>query len=123
MELYKKEEYYKIIGLCMEVHRVLGGGLSEIIYKDALEIEFKINNIPYEREKPYSIIYKGYPISHKYYADFVVYDEIIFEVKALKEIINDHLTQTLNYMVLAESQIGIIANFNIKTLQHKRVVI
>jgi GxxExxY protein len=107
----------------MEVHRVLGGGLSEIIYKDALEIEFKINNIPYEREKPYSIIYKGYPISHKYYADFVVYDEIIFEVKALKEIINDHLTQTLNYMVLAESQIGIIANFNIKTLQHKRVVI
>jgi GxxExxY protein len=53
----------------------------------------------------------------------VVYDEIIFEVKALKEIINEHLTQTLNYMVLAESQIGIIANFNIKTLQHKRVVV
>ena len=51
MELYKKVECYKIIGLCMEVYRVLGGGLSEIIYKDALEIEFKINNIPYEREK------------------------------------------------------------------------
>ena len=123
MDLYKKEEYFKIIGLCMEVHNTLGGGLSEVIYKDALEIEFKLNNIPYEREKPYSIIYKGFNIAHKYYADFVVYDEIIFEVKAAKEIVADNFTQTLNYMVLANSQIGIIANFNIKTLQHKRIVL
>ncbi|WP_370511558.1 GxxExxY protein [Flavobacterium sp. ZT3R18] len=82
-----------------------------------------MNNIPYEREKPYSINYKGFSIAHKYYADFVVYDEIIFEVKALKEIISENITQTLNYMVLADSQIGIIANFNIKTLQHKRIVL
>jgi len=123
MDLYKKEEYFKIIELCMEVHNTLGGGLSEVIYKDALEIEFKLNNIPYEREKPYSINYKGHNIAHKYYADFVLYDEIIFEVKAIKEIINDNFTQILNYMVLANTQIGIIANFNIKTLQHKRVVL
>jgi GxxExxY protein len=123
MDLYKREEYYKIVGLCMEVHNVLGGGLSEIIYKDALEIEFKNNNIPYEREKPYSISYKGHNIAHKYFADFVIYDEIIFEVKAIKEIISDNVTQTLNYMKLADSQVGIIANFNIKTLQHKRIVL
>ena len=51
MELYKKEEYFKIVGLCMEVHRILGGGLLEIVYKDALEYEFKKNNIPFERER------------------------------------------------------------------------
>ena len=55
MEYYKKEENYKIVGICMEVHRILGPGLLEIVYKDALEIEFKNNNIPFEREKEFSI--------------------------------------------------------------------
>ena len=55
MELYKHEEYYKIIGLCMEVHKVLGGGLLEAVYKEALEIEFKNHGIPYEREKEFKI--------------------------------------------------------------------
>ena len=59
MSLYKQEENYKIIGICMEVHNILGSGLSEIIYKEALEFEFRENNIPFEREKEYTIEYKG----------------------------------------------------------------
>lgn len=123
MSLYKQEENYKIIGICMEVHRILGCGLLEIIYKDALELEFKQNNIPYEREKEYPIEYKGNFLPHKFYADFVVYDEIILEIKSAKEIGNEHIAQTLNYMKLADSQLGIIANFQNKSLQHKRLVL
>jgi GxxExxY protein len=119
---YKKEENYTIVGLCMEVHRILGPGLLEIVYKDALEIEFRNNNIPFEREKEFFIEYKGVILPHKFYADFIVYDEIILEVKSIKEISNEHIAQTINYMKLAESQIGIIANFQNKSLIHKRLV-
>ena len=123
MGLYKQDEYYKIIGLCMEVHRVLGGGLLEAVYKEALEIEFKNHNIPYEREKEFTINYKEYQLSKKFYADFVVYDEIILEVKATKIIVDDNIAQTLNYMSITKSGLGIIANFSLKSLQQKRLVL
>ncbi|KFF06636.1 GxxExxY protein [Flavobacterium reichenbachii] len=116
---YKKNENYKIVGICMEVHRLLGPGLLEIIYKDALEIEFKNHQIPYQREKEFSIEYKGVILPHKFYADFIVYDDIILEVKSVKEICNDHLAQALNYMKLADTPVGIIANFQNKSLVHK----
>ena len=119
---YKKDENYEIVGLCMEVHRILGPGLLEIVYKDALEIEFKNHNIPYKREKEYNVEYKGIILPHKFYADFVVYSDIILEVKSIKEINNDRLAQTLNYMKLADTPIGIIANFQNKSLVHKRLI-
>lgn len=119
---YKKNENYEIVGLCMEVHRILGPGLLEIVYKDALEIEFKNHNIPYKREKEYNVEYKGIILPHKFYADFVVYNDIILEVKSIKEISNDHLAQTLNYMKLADTPIGIIANFQNKSLVHKKLI-
>lgn len=122
MELYKKEEYFKIVGICMEIHRILGGGLLEIVYKDALEYEFKKHNIPFEREKAYKIKYKDIILAHKFYADFVVYDEIILEIKASKDIVDEHTAQTINYLRLADSDLGIIVNFNKKSLQHKRVI-
>ncbi|MFK7048905.1 hypothetical protein FLACOL_01461 [Flavobacterium columnare] len=123
MEFYKQEENYKIIGICMEVHRILGPGLLEIVYKDALEIEFRENNIPFEREKEFTIDYKGIILPHKFYADFIVFDEIILEIKSAKEINNEHIAQTLNYMKLAETQLGIIANFQNKSLVHKRLIL
>lgn len=122
MELIQKEEYYKIVGICMEVHRELGGGLLEVVYKDALEYEFRKNNIPFEREKEYLIQYKDIVLPHKFYADFVVYDDIILEVKSVTDIVNAHIAQTLNYMRLAYGRIGIIVNFNGKSLQHKRII-
>ncbi len=120
---YKKDENYTIVGLCMEVHRILGPGLLEIIYKDALEIELRKNNIPFEREKEFVIVYKGIQLPHKFYADFVVYGDIILEIKSVKEINNEHLAQTLNYMKLAFTPVGIIANFQNKSLVSKRLVI
>ena len=120
MEGYREEETYKIIGICMEVHRTLGPGLLEVIYKDALEIEFIENNIPFEREKEFIIEYKGKVLPHKFYADFIVNEDIILEVKAVKEFSNEHIAQILNYLKLADSEIGLLVNFQTKSLQYKR---
>jgi GxxExxY protein len=122
MGLYREEETFKIIGICMEVHRNLGPGLLEVVYKDALEIEFKANNILFEREKEFSIEYKGVVLPHKFYADFIVNEDIVFEVKAVKEFSGEHTAQVLNYMKLSDSEIGLLVNFQNKSLQHKRLV-
>ena len=103
-ELICKVEFYKIIGLCMEVLRHLGTGLLEIVYKDALEYEIKTNNIPCAREKEFIIEYKNIILPHKYFADFVVYDNIILEVKAIKGLTADFTKLVLNYMTLAKSR-------------------
>ena len=122
MGLYREEETFKIIGVCMEVHRNLGPGLLEVVYKDALEIEFKANNLPFEREKEFSIEYKGVILPHKFYADFIVNEDIVLEVKAVKEFSGEHTAQVLNYMKLSNSEIGLLVNFQNKSLQHKRLV-
>ena len=122
MGLYREEETFKIIGVCMEVHRNLGPGLLEVVYKDALEIEFKANNLPFEREKEFSIEYKGIILPHKFYADFIVNEDIVLEVKAVKEFSGEHTAQVLNYMKLSNSEIGLLVNFQNKSLQHKRLV-
>jgi GxxExxY protein len=123
MSHYREEETYTIIGICMEVHRNLGPSLLEIIYKDAIEIELKENNIFFEREKEFIIEYKGKILPHKFYADFVINGDIILEIKAVKELSNEHTTQILNYIKLAHSEIGLLVNFQTKSLQHKRFVI
>jgi GxxExxY protein len=79
--LHKKESF-KIIGICMEIHNQLGPWFLEIVYKDALEFELNNAGIPYQREKEYSVEYKGHHLAHKFYADFVIYDKIILKVKA-----------------------------------------
>lgn len=121
--IYLKEESYKIIGLCMEVHKILGKGHSEVVYKDALEYEFKMNLIPFEREKIYEIEYKDIVLARKYVADFVVYDEIIFEVKAISQLTNSDIKQTLNYLASSKNKLGLLANFGEDSLKYKRIIL
>lgn len=106
----------------MEVHKILGRGLSESLYKDALEVEFNRNEIPYKREKGYEVTYKDIILQHKYYADFIVYDNIILEIKASKGIPDEFLAQTLNYMSIAKSKLGLLVNFGEDSLKYKRLV-
>ncbi|NOT49943.1 MAG: GxxExxY protein [Chitinophagaceae bacterium] len=117
-----KEESYKIVGACMEVHTQLGMGFKEVVYKDALEIEFKKIEIPFKREQQYKIEYKGIILAHKYYADFIVYDSIILEVKSSTFIVNSFVAQTINYLKASGLKLGIIANFGEKSFVSKRVV-
>src|SRR5688572_15948784 len=96
-ELILKDGSYKIIGICMEVHRELGMGFREAVYKEAIELEFMQNNIPYDREKLFRIDYKGKIRRHRYPADFIVYGKIVLEIKAVSYVIDTFLVQTINY--------------------------
>lgn len=82
MNLFEKEESYYIIGKCFEVHNELGPGFLEIVYKDALELEFRNAEIPFKREVKYNVNYKGKILPHFFHADFVVFNSIILEVKS-----------------------------------------
>lgn len=120
--IFLKEESYQLIGICMEIHRALGMGFKEIVYKDALEYEFKSGKIKYVREKEFKIQYKDIILPHRYYADFIIHDSIILEVKASYMIVNNFVTQTINYLKASGLQLGIIANFGEKSFTSKRVV-
>ena len=122
MNFLSQNETYKIIGLCMEVHNNLGKGFSEIVYKDALEIELRDADIVYEREKEYSVNYKGIILPHKFYADFVVFGNVILEIKSVQHIIDEHIAQTLNYLKVSQNKVALIVNFNNDKLQYKRLV-
>ncbi len=118
-----QDETYIIIGLCMEVHNALGPGFLEIVYKDALEIEFKDNDIPYEREKKYEIEYKGQILKHKYYSDFVEFDNVILEVKATKTVAEDHYARVINYLAASKCNVGLLVNFGGPSLFTKRIIL
>lgn len=122
-KLIYKEESYDIIGKCMEVHKNLGSGFLEIVYKDALEYEFKNAEIPYEREKEYIVNYKGRILPHKFYADFVVFNKIILEVKGISGISDEHIAQTINYLKVSGNKLGLIVNFGELSLNYKRIVL
>lgn len=97
-DIIYKEESYKIIGICMEVHTQLGMGFKEAVYKDALQIEFRNNNIPFCNEKKFAIEYKGIILPHKYCADFIVFEQIVLEVKSSAFIVESFVAQTINYL-------------------------
>ena len=117
-----QEETFKIIGIGMEIHRTLGKGFSEIVYKDAYEYEFKQNGIFYEREKEYLVRYKDTILPHKFYADLVVYGKIILEIKSKKGIIEEHYAQVMNYLAISGLEVGLLINFHEKSLEYKRIV-
>ena len=121
-DIILKEESYQLIGICMEIHRELGMGFKEIVYKDALEYEFKSRKINFIREKEFKIQYKDIILPHRYYADFIIHDSIILEVKASYMIVNNFVTQTINYLKASGLQLGIITNFGEKSFTSKRVV-
>ena len=121
-DLILKDESYELIGICMEVHRELGMGFREIIYKDALEYEFQQRDIPYERERPYLVKYKSITLPRRYNADFIVFDSIILEVKASTIIVDGFVKQTINYLKASNLQLGIIANFGQNSFVSKRVI-
>lgn len=122
-DFYLRDETYAIIGCCMEVHKILGKGHCEIIYGDALEYEFCKNDIPFEREKKFNITYKDIILSHYYFSDFVIYDNIILEIKAIQQLSNSEIKQTLNYLAASKSKIGLLINFGEDSLKYKRIIL
>jgi GxxExxY protein len=123
VDLLYKEEAYKIVGICMDIHKTLGMGLKEINYKDAMEIDFIEKEINYQREKRFSINYKKQILRNPYLADFIVFDSIIIEVKSASTIIDSHLAQALSYLAVSKMKLALVINFGERSLAWKRIVL
>lgn len=117
-----KEETDLIIGIGIEIHKILGHGFLEIVYKDAFEYEFKKRMTVYEREKVYDIIYKDIVLPHRFFADFVVFEKVILEIKAKGRIPDEDYAQMINYLKRSACKVGLILNFGKSKLDIKRTV-
>lgn len=121
-ELLYKEEVFKIVGAAMEVHRVLGPGFLEAVYQEALAIEFKLRNIPYIEFPKLKIDFKGIILKKRYVPDFLCYDEIIVEIKAIQQCTKDDESQIINTLNSAKKVVGVLINFGEPSLFHRRFV-
>jgi GxxExxY protein len=121
-EIFYREESYDIIGACREVHRELGCGFLEIVYREALAIEFRLRGIPYVREKPLPLYYKGQLLDPFYKPDFLCFGKIVVEVKA-RELMNTLDTaQAINYLKCTNFKLCLLVNFGNTDFKQQRVV-
>ena len=124
MDLIYSNESYAIRGAVMKVYNTLGCGFLEAVYQEALAIELEKRNIPFEREKELSIFYEGHLLQKKYFADFVCFDKIIVELKAVKELDDSHRSQIYNYLKATGFKLGLLINFgNYKKVEIERRVL
>jgi len=110
-ELLFKAESYKIIGACFEAYREKGCGFLEPVHQECMEIELRLQGIPFVAQKPLPLEYKGTPLRAKYEPDFVCYDKIVLELKAVKELADEHRAQLQNYLRATRLQLGLLVNF------------
>jgi len=122
MKLIYKDECYNIIGACMEVHAQLGCGFLEPVYQEAAAIEFSIRKIPFIKEQELKIRYKNLLLDKTYVADFVCYDKIIVEFKAVDDLATQHEAQVINYLKATNFKLGLLINFGEEHLSYKRLV-
>lgn len=121
--LQYKENSYAINGAAFQVYNKLGFGFLESVYQEALEIEFRRRNIPYEREKILKITYDGIELKQTYKADFVCYGKIIVELKAVSALDSTHRAQVYNYLHATGYELGLLYNFGCsKELQKERII-
>lgn len=117
-----KEETYKIIGSCMDVHNELGCGFLEPVYQEALSIVFRDNQIPFIKEKVLDIEFRGRILDKKYVADFICFNEVIVELKATDGLADHDTAQVLNYLKATGIRLGLLINFGTTKLQYKRLI-
>ena len=116
-----KDETEKILKACINVHNELGNCFLEPVYQEALAIEFDLLGIPYEKEVKLEISYKGHKLDKIYYADFVCFEYIIVELKAVSKLINAHKAQLINYLNAINKEVGLLINFGEASLKWQRI--
>jgi len=113
---------YQIIGAALEVHKELGCGFLEAIYQEVLEREFREQEIPFKSQPTVQIVYKGRPLSKTYQPDFICYDEVVVEIKAMDKLSGLDQAQVINYLKATRLKVGLLINFGATSLEHKRFV-
>jgi len=121
-DILYKDESFRIIGTCMQVHKKLGSGFLESVYSEALEFEFKAAGILFEKEKKLPVYYENKVMNKYFRADFVCYNSIIIELKATKFLTDIDRQQTLNNVKATKFKLGLLINFGTPSLTYKRIV-
>ena len=111
MELIYKDESYAIIGACMAVYKDKGCGFLELVYHECLEIEFELQRIPFQSKARQTLQYRGRTLVQTFTPDFVCYDNIIVEIKAVSALADEHRAQLLNYLSATGRKLGLLVNF------------
>ena len=121
-EIIYKEESYKIIGACFEVYKQKGCGFSEAVYQECLSIEFEMQKIPFAAQPKIQLEYKGRILTQFFQPDFVCFEKIIVEIKALPAILEINKSQALNYLNATNFDLALLVNFgHFPKLEYKRI--
>jgi GxxExxY protein len=122
-ELIYKEECYAIVGACFEVYKNKGCGFHEPIYHECLEIELEFQGIPFLSKAPQTLQYRGRTLVQTFHPDFICYDKIILEIKAISALCDEHRAQFLNYLSVTGCKLGLVANFgHYPRLEYERLL-
>ena len=123
-KLHYKEESYGIIGVCFNVYKEMGNGFLEAVYQECLEMEFSYRKIPFETQRDLQLKYHDQILKQTYKPDFLCYNKIIVEIKALSKIMDEHRAQILNYLNGASFKLGLLVNFgHHPKLEYERFVL
>lgn len=123
MEIVYKEESYRIVGACFEVYKEMGCGFLEAVYQECLEMEFLAQEVPFKPQAELFLSYKGRPLRQRYIPDFICFDKIILEIKAVSELADLHRAQIQNYLKATGHKLGLLVNFgHYPKLEHERIV-
>jgi GxxExxY protein len=121
-DIIYSDESYAIIGACMKVHSGLGAGFLEAVYQEALIKEFVNSDIPFESQKKLSLYYNDEKLNKYYKADFLCFDKIVLEIKAVDYMNNNMRNQLLNYLKATKMKLGLLINFGKRSLEYKRIL-
>lgn len=123
-KLIHEQETYQVLGACFEVYREKGCGFLEAVYQECLGIEFALQGIPARVAVPLALTYKGRALTKHYVADFICFDRIVVELKAVSAIVDEHRAQMQNYLRATGHRVGLIVNFgHFPKAEHERFVL
>jgi GxxExxY protein len=123
LELIYKEESYAIMGACFAVYKDKGCGFLEPVYHECLQIEFEFETIPFVSKPPHTLQYRGRTLLQTFSPDFICYEKILLELKAVSALCDDHRAQVLNYLSATGCQLGLLINFgHYPRLEYERLL-
>ena len=124
MNIVYQEESFAVMGACFEVYKEKGCGFLEAVYQECLAIEFGLQNLPYRAQVPLPLAYKGRPLKQRYVPDFICYDKIVLELKAVSQLADEHRAQVHNQLRATSHKLGLLVNFgHYPKLEYERIVI
>ena len=124
MDVVYKDESYQIMGACFEVYKEKGCGFVEAVYQECLEIELGLQNLPFRSQVELLLSYKGKQLKQKFIPDFLLFDKIVVELKAVKELTDEHRAQVHNYLRATDFRLGLLINFgHFPKVQYERIVL